>query len=54
MVAAVDATLVDAAVLDVVDVVLADVIDGLTDSQFTVILLPSTFADLEADDGRVL
>jgi hypothetical protein len=48
VVGAVEATLVDAAVLDVFDVVLADVIDGLTDSQFTVILLPSMFADLEA------
>ena len=57
LVGAVEATLVDAAVLDVFDVVLADVIDGMTDSQFTVILDPSMFADLEAatvvfcDDG---
>jgi hypothetical protein len=48
VVAAVDAAGLDAAGLGVVDVVLADVIDGMTDSQFTVILLPSMFADLEA------
>jgi hypothetical protein len=48
-VAAVDGALVDGAVLDGVEVVLVVVDDGMTDSQSTVILLPSMFADLDAD-----
>jgi hypothetical protein len=49
VVAAVDAALVDVAVLDVVEPVLDVVDDGMTDSQSTVILLPSMVALLEAE-----
>lgn len=47
--AAVDAAVLEVAVPDVVALVLAVVADGISDSQFTVTLVPSIFADLDPD-----
>jgi hypothetical protein len=49
VVAAVVAAVLDVAVLDVVALVLVVFADGISDSQFTVTLVPSMFADFDPD-----